>query len=210
MVHGQIQWRNRCYSNLSTGLGRFIDRSIYAAVIRPDNITGNNQVIIEVRFARVLTIEQVEMVVKIANLIWTEHYTPILGKAQVEYMLSNFHSIATIKSEVDNKSIHYYLLYRAEKVVGYAAIKIEQSQIFLSKIYILSSERGCGIGKETIELVKEIAINRGLGKVHLTVNKENRNTISAYQKIGFNITGEVCADIGEGYLMDDYEMELVL
>lgn len=164
----------------------------------------------KVKFERVLTIEQVEIVVKLADVIWTEHYAPMIGKAQVDYMLNNFHSIDAIKNEVNNKSVHYYLIYRAEKVIGYTGMRLEEWQLFLSKIYILSSERGNGIGKETIELVKEIARTNRLGKVSLTVNKKNTKTIGAYQKIGFNVTGEICVDIGEGHVMDDYEMELAL
>jgi ribosomal protein S18 acetylase RimI-like enzyme len=165
---------------------------------------------IEVKLERVSTIAQVEMVVKIANEIWTEHYIPIIGKAQVEYMLSNFHSINTIKNEVNNKFINYYLIYNAEKIVGYTGIKIEESVLFLSKIYIYSSERGNGVGEKTIEIIKEIAITNNLRKIYLTVNKNNTKTIGAYQKFGFNIRGEICADIGEGFVMDDYQMEIVL
>jgi GNAT superfamily N-acetyltransferase len=182
----------------------------YVVARRSNRLNRKIHVSPKVKFERVLTVEQVEIVVKLADVIWTEHYAPMIGKAQVEYMLNNFHSIDSIRNEVNNKSIHYYLIYKAETVVGYAGMKIEEWQLFLSKIYILSSERGNGIGKETIELVKEIAISNGLGKVYLTVNKKNTKTIGAYQKIGFNITGEVCADIGEGHVMDDYEMELVL
>ena len=42
-------------------------------------------------WTRVETTGQVEVVVPLANTIWTEHYTPIIGKDQVDYMLSTFH-----------------------------------------------------------------------------------------------------------------------
>jgi hypothetical protein len=45
-------------------------------------------------------------------------------------------------------------------------------------------------------------------KITLTVNKNNNNSIDAYNEIGFEITGNACMDIGSGYVMDDYQIEL--
>jgi hypothetical protein len=38
----------------------------------------------------------------------------------------------------------------------------------------------------------------------------NRGAINAYKRWGFRITDEVVADIGEGFVMDDYRMEKLL
>ena len=145
-----------------------------------------------------------------ANEIWTEHYTSIIGQAQVKYMLSNFQSIDAIENEIKDKTVHYYLIYNAEKIVGYTSIRTEESQLFLSKIYVLSAERENGIGKKTVEQIKEIASINNLKVIYLTVNKNNVKAISAYRKMGFKITEEVCTDIGEGYVMDDFKMKLEL
>jgi len=40
----------------------------------------------------------------------------------------------------------------------------------------------------------------------LTVNKDNRTAISAYQHYGFEITGDSIVDIGNGFVMNDYLM----
>ena len=165
---------------------------------------------IKVTLQRVLDIDQIEIVEKIATEIWTEHYTSIIGRAQVQYMLTKFQSKDAIKNDIANKAVHYYLIYSSEKIVGYAGIKIEETQLFLSKIYILSSERGKGIGSKSIELIKDIALTNKLKNIYLTVNRNNIKTIASYQKMGFNISGEICADIGEGYVMDDFKMELEL
>ena len=161
-------------------------------------------------FKRVLTLDQVEMVVQLANVIWTEHYSPIIGKSQVDYMLRNFQSASAIANEINIINNHYYLLYRDEEPVGYVGIKLETQSIFLSKIYVLSSERGKGIGNLAITFIRELAISNNLCKIALTVNKDNHYTVAAYKRIGFKITGEICTDIGEGYVMDDYQMTLEL
>lgn len=163
-----------------------------------------------IKFVKVITIEQIKTVVTMANVIWREHYTPIIGDEQVTYMLKHFQSIDAIKHEVKNKSNQYYLIYSGETVVGYVGIKIEMSQLFLSKIYVLSTERGSGIGKRSIELVRKIALENDLKTIFLTVNRNNTKSITVYQKIGFKITGELCKDIAGGYVMDDFTMELEL
>jgi len=163
---------------------------------------------VEIELDEVVTNEQIETVAELANIIWTEHYTPIIGKAQVEYMLNEFHSLDAIKEECEKQSVHYYLIYNSEKIVGYAGIRLENSELFLSKIYVLSSERGNGIGRISIEKIKQSAKSNKINNIYLTVNKENTKAIAAYQKLGFLITGEICADIGNGFFMDDYKMEL--
>jgi ribosomal protein S18 acetylase RimI-like enzyme len=163
-----------------------------------------------VTFEEVFTIEQIGRVVQIAHIVWPEHYTPIIGQAQVEYMLGNFHSPQAIESEIRNQLTHYYLIYNADALVGYTAIRLNDSHVFLSKVYILSSARGHGLGRVTLTYIEGIAKAHDLNKIRLTVNRHNINSIGAYKKMGFTITGKICTDIGEGYLMDDYQMELAL
>ena len=159
-------------------------------------------------FCRVSTPGQIEKVVQLAEVIWNEHYSAIIGSEQVKYMLNNFHSPSAISSEVGDENTHYYLIFCGEDAVGYIAVKVEEQSLFLSKFYILSRERGNGIGSQSIKFIREFAKSNQLEKITLTINKENTRSIAVYKKIGFKITGEICADIGGGYVMDDYQMEL--
>ncbi|UII21374.1 GNAT family N-acetyltransferase [Fulvivirga ligni] len=79
---------------------------------------------------------------------------------------------------------------------------------FLSKIYVLSTCRGKGIGKKMMEYVVNQAKTINAGKIRLTVNKYNSGSIAAYHKMGFETVDSVNTDIGEGYFMDDYVLEL--
>ena len=46
--------------------------------------------------------------------------------------------------------------------------------------------------------------------IQLTVNKNNTNTIKAYEKWGFKTIDSAVTDIGSGFVMDDYIMEYYL
>lgn len=161
-------------------------------------------------FKIVSTDSEINTLVKIARSIWIEHYTPIIGIEQVEYMLSNYHSKEIIFNQILNENYQYYLIKNEGQYVGYIGVQIKSEELFLSKIYVLSSERGFGIGKKSMDFIKELTQENKLEKISLTVNKYNSDSIAAYYKLGFIKIGEVCTDIGEGYKMDDLVMELAI
>lgn len=145
----------------------------------------------------------------LAREIWEEHYTPIIGADQVAFMLDKFQSVEAMQKQVA-EGYEYFRIQEADRLVGYLAFKEEADGLFLSKVYIHSSARGKGLGKAAIEFVKAEAQNRGLSKIRLTVNKYNHDSIAAYLKMGFEKTRELVIDIGQGYVMDDYEMILLV
>lgn len=161
-------------------------------------------------FHPVYSTEDVEHLALLARDIWTEHYTPIIGAEQVEYMLGTLHSPSVIFAQIENEGYRYFLLKSGNTSLGYIGFVCNENELFLSKIYVAASARGSGLGRKALEFVKKFAQRNGSKKIVLTVNKNNSNTISAYYKLGFIKTGEICVDIGEGYHMDDFQMELAL
>ena len=63
-------------------------------------------------------------------------------------------------------------------------------------------------GEKVVQFLERLARERGLGKISLTVNKNNLDTIKAYEKFGFETLGPVVQDIGGGFIMDDYQMAM--
>ena len=148
--------------------------------------------------------EQIEQVVSLALEIWTEHYTSIIGIEQVNYMLDKFQSNSVIKQQID-EGLHYFLLGN-DIPIGYLALKVESPDIIVSKIYLLASFRNQGYGKLLIQFAENFSQENRCTQLKLTVNKYNLATIQAYKKLGFTQKREVVFDIGNVYIMDDYEM----
>ncbi len=146
-----------------------------------------------------------EIIEKLADTIWREHYIPIVGKPQIDYMLDKFQSVKAIKEQAVNKYAYYTVFYE-ELPIGYLSIKPELEYLFLSKIYILIDYRGKGFGKNIMDFVSEKAKTFSLNKIRLTVNKYNINSIKAYEKMGFKNIRELVQDIGNGFIMDDFEL----
>lgn len=154
-------------------------------------------------FILVETKENIKKISKMSRTIWTEAYEKILSKEQIDYMLTTFLSVQSIKEQI-NTGYEYFII-KGDKPVGFAAIKDESDKVFLSKIYIYKEYRNQGFMRGFIDKLKERK-----KPIYLTVNKYNLDAIKAYQKMGFEIKKELITDIGKGYVMDDYVMELAV
>lgn len=146
-----------------------------------------------------------------AREIWTEHYTPIIGAPQVEYMLEKFQSAKGILKDISSNGYRYFIAYEGQKQAGYFAIKpdYDAGGLFLSKLYIKKRYRGCGISRLMLNKQIMIAKENKLSYIWLTVNKNN-NSVKIYEKLGFEVVEEIVTDIGGGFIMDDFKMKLTI
>ena len=140
----------------------------------------------------------------LANEIWHQHFIPIIGEAQVEYMVEKFQSYPAIKSQIENDGYEYYQIFSGHTMAGYTGIHQENNALFLSKLYIKKDFRGQHLATKALGFLIQLCKERGLGKIWLTCNKYNSNTLAVYDHLGFVITDEQVADIGNGFVMDDY------
>lgn len=160
-------------------------------------------------FVPVTSARQINLCERLAYDIWQEHYVPIIGLKQVNYMLENFQSAEAIGKQIVDEQYAYFLIKLEEIFIGYFSLQTdpEDNSLFLSKIYLLSGQRGRGLGRQTFDYIQKLAKEADCQRIHLTVNKNNKETISFYESCGFTNTGSVVQDIGEGYVMDDFKME---
>ena len=159
-------------------------------------------------FKEVLDDGAIMAVEGLAREIWREHFTPIIGEAQVAYMLKEFQSSAAIKRWLA-QGYKYYLVDVDGILAGYLGVlaKPEEGTLFLSKIYLLSGYRGRGMGQQMMGFVENMARKNGLKKISLNTNKKNLDTIRFYEKAGFVKRCSDVVDFGGGFVADDWRME---
>lgn len=159
-------------------------------------------------FTRVKSKKDVAEAARLAHEIWNEHYTKIIGQAQVDFMVNNYQSKHAIAAQIAS-GYEYYLIFHNGESVGYLAVvpAPAKSSLQFSKLYVLKSQRGSGIGKESMDFVEDICRKAAITKLWLTVNKYNSEAIAWYERLGFTKAGEVVMDIGGGYIMDDFRFE---
>ena len=166
------------------------------------------------QFVPVRTPEQLAIVAELAHEIWYEFYVPLIGRAQVDYMVAKFQNAAAMQSQID-QGYEYFLVQQATTNasgppmadIGYCAVQEQpDGALFLSKFYLHKSARGSGTGRKCMEFIEGLARRRGLSLLWLTVNKGNPS-VQAYQRLGFRVAADLVMDIGGGFVMDDYRME---
>lgn len=150
----------------------------------------------------------IEAVAALARSIWNEHYVPIIGQAQVDYMLERFQSAAAISGQIGS-GYRYFLAGRGGRDIGYLAVCSDAAggSMILSKIYVVAGSRRSGVGRALLERAEALCRQSGLSRLWLTVNRHNAKSIAAYERMGFRNVGVLVTDIGGGFVMDDYRME---
>jgi GNAT superfamily N-acetyltransferase len=160
-----------------------------------------------IRLIPVSSASQVAEVARMAHEVWNEHYVPLIGQAQVDYMVTKFQSPEAMQSQIDS-GYEYFQIQQSGVNVGYAAIRHDaaEARVFVSKLYVLAALRKSGAGRQSLELIERMARERGATHLWLTVNKANPS-VRAYERLGFKIVDAMVMDIGGGYVMDDFKME---
>lgn len=143
----------------------------------------------------------------LANQIWHEYFPCILTEAQIDYMVEKFQSAPAMEQQIASAGYEYYFICKDGVRVGYTGFVREEEKMFLSKLYLKKEYRGQGIASRVFEFLEQECRRSGLHAIYLTVNRHNDNTIAVYEKKGFHTVKEQAADIGCGYVMDDYVME---
>lgn len=152
----------------------------------------------------------IQTISTIADEIWHQHFTPIIGEAQVDYMIEKFQSYPALKSQIKNEGYEYFTFLCDSTPCGYIGIHAEKDALFLSKLYIRKDFRGQHLATKGLRFLTRLCSERNLKKIWLTCNKHNDNTLKIYDHLGFKITDEQIADIGNGFVMDDYILTLTL
>ena len=157
----------------------------------------------QTRFVPARSDSEILDIAVLAEEIWHEHFTDIIGKEQVDYMIEKFQSFPALKEQIQN-GYEYFQIYSSHTMAGYSGIHEEDGALFLSKLYIKKEFRGQHLASEAFRYLVQLCRDRGISKIWLTCNKHNANTLAVYDHLGFKITDEQVADIGNGFVMDDY------
>lgn len=158
-------------------------------------------------FLPVYTDEEIEQVAALADIIWNECYGELLTEGQIRYMVDTIQSATPIRNQIQNDGYQYYIFNIGDEAAGYLSLQPRDGKLFLSKIYLKKEYRGKGYSQKMFDFVHNAAAEKSCSAVWLTVNRGNNRAIGAYRKMGYATIREQVADIGNGYVMDDYVME---
>lgn len=159
--------------------------------------------------------EDLAVIKNLAEEIWPPTYGDYLSAEQIRYMLDKMYSKAELLSQLQKG--HTFLIATEDdnnegKDIGFVSFSVYKPEDYsykLHKIYVLPETHGKGIGKLLVNEVISAVKRLGGKTLQLNVNRGN-NAKYFYEKMGFKIKETVDLDIGNGFLMNDYVMELSL
>ena len=167
-------------------------------------------------------VQDQELLAEVAGEIWNEYWPQHIGQAQTDYMVEQFQSLSAIQRQMAEEGYEYWFLTVPQgqsdspwtapdgrPIVGFTGghEEPETNRYFISKIYLLASERGKHYASRVIQFYTALCVQRDLRAMYLTVNKGNQMGIRCYEAKGFKTIDAVETDIGQGFVMDDYIME---
>ncbi len=142
--------------------------------------------------------------------IWPDTYYPIIGEQQVAYMLKLFYTPAALAGQMQNGQ-QYILCYDGDIAVGFGSYSLAEPGVYkLNKLYVLTNQQGKGTGKFMLAHICNTIKAAGATHLRLNVNIYNTGAIAFYEKIGFYRFKEEDIDIGGGYFMNDYVLEIAV
>lgn len=158
---------------------------------------------------------------QLAGVIWRACYPGIITRAQIDYMLARMYAPNVLRDEIRSQGIRYDILLMDGQPAGFASygpaeagtplrgVRTGQRAVptfKLHKLYLLPQLQGRGLGSRLLQHCAREARAAGAHRLNLSVNKRNAKAIAAYQRNGFVIAESVVADIGGGFVMDDFIM----
>ncbi len=159
---------------------------------------------------RVKTPEAFEEVRKIVMEIWPQTFSKILTGEQIDYMLEMMYSPEVFRKELA-EGVVWELIQVEGRPAGYVSWSAyRDGGAKLHKIYLLSAFHGMGLGAEVLRYIKAECRKQGFKHLRLNVNKQNLKAYDCYLRNGFRQIESVKADIGNGFVMDDYIMQCEL
>lgn len=155
------------------------------------------------------TTEDIPLIQSLTYKVWPQTYQAILTQEQIRYMLGMMYSTEALTRQMEDG--HQFILVQdGEEYIAFASYAFYKQHIYkLHKIYALPNQQGKGIGRFIIHTITAQLRPLGVKALRLNVNKHNKAK-SFYEKLGFAVIGEEDIDIGNGYFMNDYIMELAV
>ena len=161
----------------------------------------------QIEFIRVKEEEsEMQKLSALATEIVREHFDPLIGKPQNDYMLAKFQTEEAIRQQMED-GYRYYWVVADGKIAGFLAFYPRKGKMYLSKFYVQKSFRGRHLAAKMHDFVCQETMRKGLSAIELNVNRGNLQVIDIYEHLGYHRIREEKNDIGGGFFMDDYVLE---
>jgi GNAT superfamily N-acetyltransferase len=122
-------------------------------------------------------------------------------------MLERGYTRQVILDEMNSQGVIWLAIKTGDVMIGFASLgPYAPGTMKLHKLYLLTDFHGAGIGARALAEVEQVARDNAATALLLNVNRYNTKAVRAYERAGWHVAEEVVADIGNGFVMDDFVM----
>jgi GNAT superfamily N-acetyltransferase len=163
----------------------------------------------ETLLIRPADLDDINIIGFLAQQIWPATYGDILSAEQLKYMLKQIYSPRALRRQMVNEHQQFLIVEQAEEPIGFASWSaMPVPGVYkLHKLYVLPGRQGKGMGRTLLQVIFDAIRPEGATRLRLNVNRHNKAR-QFYERMGFTVIGEEDIDIGHGYFMNDYIMEI--
>lgn len=129
--------------------------------------------------------QEISKLAALATAIVREHFDPLVGKAQNDYMLARFQTPEAIAGQMAQGYQYQWVLEDGEPA-GFMAWYPRGDHMVLSKFYVEKSHRGKGLAHAMMDALLAAVRGAGLRRVELNTFRGNADTIAVYERLGFH------------------------
>jgi GNAT superfamily N-acetyltransferase len=122
-------------------------------------------------------------------------------------MLARMYDVNVLRRELESGIAWFRALIDGE-LRGFASVGPTETagEFKLHKLYVHPDWQRHGLGSALLKECESVARTRSAASLVLNVNKRNAVALAAYHRRGFVIRESIVAEIGGGFVMDDYVM----
>lgn len=153
-------------------------------------------------------IEDIPLIQELTNKVWPQTYASIISQEQINYMMELSYTKVSLTKQMTEEGCNYIIVYDNGIPVGFASYgEIETGIWKLHKLYVLPDQQGKGSGRFMLDYITDNLKLQNVKALQLQVNRSN-NAKAFYEKAGFVVIKTADFDIGNGFFMNDYVMEM--
>lgn len=158
-------------------------------------------------YLRYAELDDINTIGFLAQQIWPVAYKDIVPPEQLSYMLGLFYNPAALRRQMLEDKHSFLMVEEEDEAIGFASwSQLADPGVYkLHKLYVMPGRQGKGTGRAMLNFIYEDI--KGGRALQLNVNRHNKAR-EFYEKMGFSVIREEDNDIGNGYFMIDYVMEL--
>ncbi len=124
--------------------------------------------------------------------------------------LADRYAAARIRAELDDPAHVWRLARWNDQLIGFAHASVDAAACKLDKLYVDPAHQRRGVGRALLDEISRFARAHAATRLWLQVNRGNAQAIAAYRRYGFGIREARVFAIGDGFVMDDYVMDMPL